>query len=73
MSCFADIWKRGGVHTGFWWRRLNDKALLRPRFIPEDDIKLYKSVGRAWTGLTWLRIGTSGWLLVNAVMDIRGP
>jgi hypothetical protein len=30
-----------------------------------------KSVGRAWTGLTWLKIGTSGWLLVNAVMELR--
>jgi len=24
---------------------------------------LTKSVGRVWTGLSWLRIGTSDWLL----------
>jgi hypothetical protein len=23
----------------------------------------YRSVGRAWTGFSWLRIGTSGWLI----------
>jgi hypothetical protein len=27
----------------------------------------------AWTGLSWLRIGTGGGALVNAVMNLRIP
>jgi hypothetical protein len=49
------------------------RPLLRRRFRSEDNIKIYKSVGRVWTGLTWLMIGTSVWLLVNAVMNLRVP
>jgi hypothetical protein len=38
------------------------RPLRRPRCRWEDNIKMYlKEVGRVlWTGLMWLRIGTSG-------------
>jgi hypothetical protein len=34
---------------------------------------LKKWDGEAWTGLIWLRIGTVGGALVNAVMNLRVP
>jgi hypothetical protein len=40
-----------------------------------NNIKLdLQEVGwAAWTGLSWLRIGTGGGLFVNAVMNVRVP
>jgi hypothetical protein len=40
------------------------RSLGRPRRRWEYNIKIHvKSFGKAWTGLIWLRIGTSGVLL----------
>jgi hypothetical protein len=44
----------------------------RPRRKWEDNIKmdLKEVVWGAWTGLSWLKIGTGGGALVNAVMNL---
>jgi hypothetical protein len=62
------VWGRGEVHTGFWWETLRDLGHL-------EDVGVYgriilkwvfkKYVGRLWTGFMWLRIGTSGGLLLT--------
>jgi hypothetical protein len=54
------------VHTGFWWGDLRegdhfgdpgiDGRLQLKRIFKRND-------GVAWTGLSWLRIGTGGGLL----------
>jgi hypothetical protein len=46
----------------FGGETLGKRPLERPRHRWEDNIKMYlKEVGwGAWTGLIWLRIGTSG-------------
>ena len=50
-------------HTGFWWRDLMEtdhfeELGLDVRIILKLVFK--KGVGELWTGLIWLRIGTSG-------------
>jgi hypothetical protein len=59
--------ERRGTYRILVGKTEGKRPLLRRRFRSEDHIKMYKSVGRAWTRLTWLMTGTSGWLLVNAV------
>ena len=41
----------------------------------EDNIKMdLREVGwGAWTGSVWLRVGTGGGAVVNAVMSLRVP
>jgi len=57
---------RVGVKRGvkrFWWGKLRGKGPLgRPRHRWEDNIKMnIQEVGcGAWTGSSWLRIGTGG-------------
>jgi hypothetical protein len=54
------------VHTGFWWgdpregHHLGDPGVDR-RIILKSIFKKWD--GGAWTGLSWLRIGTGGGLL----------
>jgi hypothetical protein len=60
------IWGRREMHVGFMCGNLSEK-----RFSPDLDIEgtiilksfLKQKVGRPWTRLIWLRIGTRGWLL----------
>jgi len=51
---------KGDVRTGFWWGYLRERVQLEG--IRIDRRKILKSV-KAWTGLIWLRIGTSGRVL----------
>jgi len=35
------VWRRGEVHTGFWWGNLGGKRpLVRPRHRWEDNVKI---------------------------------
>jgi hypothetical protein len=54
------------VNTKFWWKPLKKIAYLKElvrdgRIILKQISK--KKDGRVWTGLIWLRKGTSGGLL----------
>jgi len=53
------------IYTALWWGDLRERPLGRPRRRWEDNIKMdlqkvrWKDWGE-WTGLIWLRIGSSG-------------
>jgi len=51
-----------GVYRVLVWKPEGKRPLGRPRHRWEDNIKkgLQKVGWEAWTGLTWLRIGTGG-------------
>jgi hypothetical protein len=54
------------VHTGFWWGDLREGDHLGypgvdRRIVLKWIFKMWD--GWAWTGLSWLRIGTGGRLL----------
>jgi hypothetical protein len=49
---------RRELHTGFWWRNLNEREHLENLGV---DVILKKSVGKVWTGFIWFRIETRGW------------
>ena len=54
--------KRRGAYRVLVWIPEEKRSLRRPRRRWEDNIKIYlQYVGwGVWTGLIWLRIGTSG-------------
>jgi hypothetical protein len=57
---------RGVLHIGFWWGNLRERDNFEylgvdGRIILNRVLK--KLFGWLWTGLIWLRIGTSGGLL----------
>jgi hypothetical protein len=57
---------KGQVYTGFWWRNLRKRDHLEDTAIDGRIILrwiLRKWDVGAWTGLSWLRIGTGGWYL----------
>jgi hypothetical protein len=50
------------------------RQLVRPRHRWMDNIKMnLRQVGMVWTGFIWFRIGTSGGLVVNTVLNLRVP
>jgi hypothetical protein len=48
--------------TGFWWEDQKERDVIIDRAIILKWI-LVEEDGVVWTGIIWLRIGTSGWLL----------
>jgi len=57
------LWDRERVLTGFWWGDLRERDHLEDLGIDWRIILQWvfkKRCGRAWTGLTWCRIGTGG-------------
>jgi hypothetical protein len=56
--------EKRGAYRIFVGRPEGRRPLGRPRRRWEDIIKMnLQEVGWAWTGFSWLRIGTGGWLL----------
>jgi hypothetical protein len=53
------------MHTGFRGKPVRMRLLVRHRRRWEDSIEanVEKWDGRAWIGLNWFRVGTSGELL----------
>jgi hypothetical protein len=48
------------MYAEFWWVNLKGRDHLEDRYRWENNIKIYfKEDVRAWTGLIWLRVGTS--------------
>jgi hypothetical protein len=62
---------REEVYTVFWWGKLRERDHLGYPGI-DGRIILRWDVG-VWTVSRWLRIGTGGAALVNAVMNLRVP
>jgi len=53
----------GEIHTGFWWGVLTERYNLEDLSVEGRIILQWifkRSVGEAWTGLIWFRIGTGG-------------
>jgi hypothetical protein len=49
------------MHAGFWWGKLKERVQLENLGVDRRILKwIWNSVGRAWTGNVWLRIGTAG-------------
>jgi hypothetical protein len=58
------------VYTGFWWGNLRARDHLGDAGVDWRIILrmiFRKWDVRAWTGMIWLRIGTDGGAVVNAV------
>jgi len=63
MGGACRVWGREDVYTVFWWRNLRERVRLED---PGEDGKVIlrrifrKQDIKAWTGSSWLRIGTGG-------------
>jgi hypothetical protein len=51
------------VHAGFWWGDLREGDHLGNAGVDGSRVDLQEVVWGAWTGLSWLRMGTGGGLL----------
>ena len=62
---------RRGVHTVLVEKL--KRPLEKPRHRWEENIKMHlrEVEWGEWTGSVWLRLGTGGGVLVNAVMNLR--
>ena len=60
----ARRWRKD-MHTGFGGKPVGMRLLVRHRRRWENNTEgnVDKWDGRVWTGLNWLRVGTSGGLL----------
>jgi len=67
---------RGEAYKECWWGNLSERDHLED---PGAEgriilIRIFRNWGvGVWTGSSWLRIGTGGGTLVNAVMNLRVP
>jgi len=64
------------VYTGFWWGNLRERAHLENPGI--DGRIILRWIFRkwdvvVWTESRWLRVGTVGGALVNAIKNLRVP
>jgi hypothetical protein len=59
------VWGKRGMHTGFWWGDLSEGDNLGDPAIDGKIILkwVFKTCDGAWTGFSWLRLGTRGGLL----------
>jgi hypothetical protein len=55
-------WERGGTCAGFWWESPKEKDHLKNQGVGGIKMDLREIGWGVWSGLTWLRIGTFGWL-----------
>jgi hypothetical protein len=59
-------WERGETCTGFWWESPKEKDHFEDQGVDGrmgSKWILRRLVEGVWSGFTWLRIGTIGWLL----------
>jgi len=63
------------VCTGFWWGNLRERDHLEDPDLDRIILRwmFRKWDVRAWTGSMWLGIGSGGWALVNAVLNLWVP
>ena len=64
------------MYTRFWWGNLRERGHLKDPGVDGRIILRWifrKNDVGVWTVPSWLRIGTGGGTLVNAVMNIRVP
>jgi hypothetical protein len=59
------VWGKREVHTGFWWGDVREGDHLGDPGVDGRTILKWisKTWDGAWTGLSWLRIGTGGGFL----------
>jgi len=62
------VWGEGAIKKteSLWWRKVKERDYVE--YLGKDGTMilkwiLKKSYIRSWTGLVWLKIGISGWLL----------
>jgi hypothetical protein len=69
------IWGRGEVCTGFWWGKLRERPMWRPRRRWEDNIKMdLQEVGGSYGDWMELAQDRERWReLVSAVIIFRVP
>jgi hypothetical protein len=74
MRCAGHVARMGrrGMHIGYWWESQKERDHWEDQDVGGWTILnwiLERQDGTVWTGLIWLRIGTS----VNTVMILRVP